>query len=210
MANTSNAIFKNLKAEDTLISSVNFDGLLTNKHAAAVISSALRRSYPNSWSFTSNDDISHLDEFFLIFIRIENDINLWRVELRDDDGEIIASQTFKSNDLTAESFSDNGPFDVPLQFVFTLNDNKTVIATSIDDSVQNPITYLNRSVGGSISGNVEVYNHDFKVLSGNYIQTSTPLNVDNYSAANGFMQTESIKYGNPAVGSKAYCILRNC
>lgn len=61
-------------------------------------------------------------------------------------------------------------------------------------------SYFDKQVGGEISG-------DVKILNGNYVQTGTPLNVHNYSAANSFMQAESIKYGDPAIGSKAYCIL---
>ena len=66
--------------------------------------------------------------------------------------------------------------------------------------------YLDKRAGGEVSGDVGIVQHNFNVLSGNYIQTSTPENIHIYTQ-NGFVQAQKTKYGDVAIGSKGYCIL---
>ena len=72
---------------------------------------------------------------------------------------------------------------------------------------------LDKHDGGSVSGDVEVYNHDLRVLSGNYIQATDPTHVYNYSQKNTFIQAEEAfsgsgaSYGPANTGSYGYCIL---
>ena len=68
-------------------------------------------------------------------------------------------------------------------------------------------SYLDKRTGGEVSGDVGIVQYDLSVLSGNYIQTSTPLNVHNYSNSNTFIQAESTSYGDAYTGSKGFHIL---
>ena len=59
-----------------------------------------------------------------------------------------------------------------------------------------------------VSGEVDIYEHDFKVLSGNYIQTNSE--IDNYSKNNAFIQADTYNlknYGKSSVGSRGFHIL---
>lgn len=78
-----------------------------------------------------------------------------------------------------------------------IESDATIVTT---DDIDKQLSDYLKLTGGSVSG-------DVNILSGNYVQTSTPLSVYNYSSNNGFIQAESTKYGDPAIGSKAYCIL---
>lgn len=61
--------------------------------------------------------------------------------------------------------------------------------------------YLDKRIGGDISGSI-------RILSGNYVQTTTPLSVYNYSNSNGFIQAEATtKYGSASIGSRGFIVL---
>ena len=72
---------------------------------------------------------------------------------------------------------------------------------------------LDERYGGNISGNVAICEHDLKILSGNYIQTTNPAHVYNYSSKNTFIQAEEAfsgsgkSYGPANTGSYGYCVL---
>ena len=89
------------------------------------------------------------------------------------------------------------------------------LSTKLDCETGNPIVSgaVKTLSGIQTSGDIEIYGHTIKVLSGNYIQTDDALGyVQNYSARNSFLQAECPqryydKYGIACTGSKGYCIL---
>ena len=89
------------------------------------------------------------------------------------------------------------------------------LSTKLDCETGNPIVSgaVKTLSGIQTSGDIEIYGHTIKVLSGNYIQTDDALGyVQNYSARNSFLQAECSqkyynKYGIACTGSKGYCIL---
>lgn len=65
----------------------------------------------------------------------------------------------------------------------------------------NMINYLDKRIGGEISG-------DVAILSSNYLQSTTPDLVKNFSAKNSFLQAEYVpEYGIAYTGSRGYCII---
>lgn len=89
------------------------------------------------------------------------------------------------------------------------------LSTKLDCETGNPIVSgaVKTLSGIQTSGDIEIYGHTIKVLSGNYIQTDDALGyVQNYSARNSFLQAECSqkyydRYGIACTGSKGYCIL---
>ena len=77
----------------------------------------------------------------------------------------------------------------------------------VDCGLDELSNYIDKRTGGEVSGDVAIINHDFKLLSGNYIQTNTPDSVYVYSAGNSFIQVESTKYGSASIGSRGFIVL---
>ena len=87
------------------------------------------------------------------------------------------------------------------------------LSGDLDGEIQNK---LDKCYGGTVSGDVGVFQHDMKILSGNYIQTNAITEgVKNFSYKNSFLQAESVyevegkhsDWGIACTGSKGYCIL---
>lgn len=89
---------------------------------------------------------------------------------------------------------------------YYLND----LSGDLDGEIQRK---LDKYDGGIVSGNVGVFQHDMKILSGNYIQATDPTHVYNYSQKNTFIQAEEAfsgsgkSYGPANTGSYGYCVL---
>ena len=59
-----------------------------------------------------------------------------------------------------------------------LND---IVVTDVNLSDYLPLS------GGTLTGDLSVSSHNVTILSGNFVQTSTPGDVKNYSASNGYI-----------------------
>lgn len=84
------------------------------------------------------------------------------------------------------------------------------LKTIIDENAINSdelSNYLDIRSGGEVSGNVAIVSHDFKVLSGNYVQTAD--DVDMYSGKNAFIQADTYNnsFGKSSAGSKGFYVL---
>lgn len=68
-------------------------------------------------------------------------------------------------------------------------------------------TVLKLDAGGTVSGDVGIFQKNVSILSGNFLQSDSS-NVLNYSAKNAFIQAEEApNYGPAYTGTKGYCIL---
>ena len=90
--------------------------------------------------------------------------------------------------------------------------SETSSAIEISDAFYSSKQYVDDNFlslsGGCVSGDLSVNNSDFYMLSGNYVQTTTPDNVYVYSAGNSFIQAESTtKYGSASIGSRGFIVL---
>ena len=81
--------------------------------------------------------------------------------------------------------------------------NNYITKDNISDFISSSILsdYLSKVDGGQISGNISI-------LSGNYIQTNTPLNAKIYFSNNAFLQANiDSLYGDSYVGSTVFCVI---
>ena len=66
----------------------------------------------------------------------------------------------------------------------------------VDCGLDGLSNYLDKRTGGQVSGDVGIVQHNLNILSGNYIQTSTPDAVVNYASKNTFLHADvDPKYG---------------
>lgn len=80
-----------------------------------------------------------------------------------------------------------------------------VISSSLSSQIERKI---DKHDGGDVSSNIVIFQHDMKILSGNYSQTDTPLNNKTYSSSNAFLQANiDSLYGDSYVGTKAFCVI---
>ena len=109
------------------------------------------------------------------------------------------------------------PYDCIGKYQF---DDPILSTNELDDVVDGLIAgvaeissdFLDKKIGGSVSGDVEVAGHELKVLSGNYYQSDDSSgHVKNYSYKNSFLQAEYVsqhpEWGIACTGSKGYCVL---
>ena len=109
------------------------------------------------------------------------------------------------NDLLLVSDKQNGDKQIFSRSV-TINGVTSYLSSNMKTHLSNVIgsEYLvDKRKGGEVSASIAI-------LSGNYTQTTDKLSVHNFSSSNGFIHAVATKYGDAAIGSKAYCILSVC
>lgn len=84
----------------------------------------------------------------------------------------------------------------------------TINTKLLSASAINAINSKYDKTGGEVSGDISIIQHNINILSGNYIQTSTPDTVVNYASKNAFIQTDvDPHYGDSYTSTKAFCVL---